>query len=68
MKAIELFERVKHLRFRPTLVTEDNCNLEQVIYNYLDTMYPAHQDNVLVARKLSDLHSCKECGLCRRGL
>ena len=68
MTSIELFEGVKHLRFRPTLVTEDNCNLEQVIYNYLDTMYPSHEGNALVAQKLSGLHSCKECGLCRRGL
>jgi len=54
--------------FIPTNVTDNNCNLNCVIESQLKNCYRNTNERIIRALTviLSDLYSCKECGLCRR--
>jgi len=60
----KLYEMYQGEHFSPTYRTDNNCNLENHIRNWLDVRHQGDLDIYEAAEKLSDDLCCKDCSKC----
>jgi len=61
----KLYEMYQDVIIKPTYRTDDNCNLQQSIENFLEIRHPGDSEIFETTDKLMDKLCCKDCSNCK---